>query len=201
MNDDDLRKQLRAFDAPPASEATRGRAKHRALLALGQPGSLTGMETSRHGLLVWGSLVVAALALVLEIFAHQNSTHPLHLSAENLVADRTILQQTEQLFPGQVEAVVQRDGKTDLAIADAPVVGEHQPVLVIFQRGRESIRVLSYSGHRFCLDLGAAHSCFEILESGGGGFILESDNRVWTSAQHPVIDGFEVRAQNLVASR
>ena len=147
---------------------------------------------------VWRWRGVVAVALIIGCLPLLVPRH--HSAPENLADDRKILDQVAKLFPNQVDAVVQRNGKTDLSLTDSSTLGSDQPVVVVFQRGKESIRVLSYSGHHVCLDLGNVHSCFEILETPNGGVILESDKGAWLSAQHPVVDGYSVRAHVLEAS-
>jgi hypothetical protein len=48
--------------------------------------------------------------------------------------------------------------------------------------------------------LGATHNCFDILETPSGGVILEGQDQVWLASQHPVVNGYAVRAQSLEAS-
>lgn len=183
---------------PSSQESVRARAKHRALIAYEQRNTQQRDEsaTARSR---WGWYVAGSLALILGmlplVFPGQH-----RLGAENLANDREVLRQMEQLFPNQIDAVVQRNGKTDLALADSPGVGGAQPLVVVFQRGKESIRVLSYSGHRVCLDLGGKTSCFDLLETPNGGVILEGTDRAWIASQHPVVQGYSVRAQTLEAS-
>jgi hypothetical protein len=114
--------------------------------------------------------------------------------------DREVLHQVEKLFPNQINAVVEENGKVDLLIAQSPMMGFDQPVLLVFKRGRDSIRVLSYSGHHVCLMLDKTENCFEILATPTGGIILESDDKVWLASEHPKVAGYSVRAQTLEAS-
>ena len=165
MKDDDLRRHLHKLRVPEGSETARARARHRALIAFRQGGSMRAEEPAWKGF-VWRWRGVIALAFVMGLlpvffFKHRNTS-------ENLANDRQILQQMEKLFPNQVDAVVDRNGKVALSIAQSPVVGSDQPVVVVFKRGHESIRVLSYSGHRVCLMLGKKQNCFEILATPTG---------------------------------
>jgi hypothetical protein len=213
MKDDELRQNLQRLRVPEASASARARARHRALIAFEQGGFKSPEESVwRKFVLNWGG-AMALLVIMgsLSYFLLQPRPVPENFSGwaivqqhrsvpENLSNDRKILRQMEVLFPGEVDAVVQKNGKTDLSIAQAPVLGSDQPLVVLFQRGQESIRVLSYSGHRVCIDLGATHNCFDILETPDGGVILESVNKVWLASQHPVVDGYVVRAQTLASS-
>jgi hypothetical protein len=197
MNDDDLRQRLHKLRVPEASESARARARHRALIAFQQGGSMRAEESAWKGF-VWRWRAAIALALVVGFLPFLFLKH--RNTSENLANDRQILKQMEKLFPNQVNAVVERNGKVDLSIAQSPVVGADQPVLVVFKRGRESIRVLSYSGHRVCLMLGKKQNCFEILATPAGGVILEGEDKVWLASEHLEVAGYSVRAQSLEAS-
>jgi hypothetical protein len=196
-DDDDLRRQLHKLSVPEASKSARAHARHRALIAFQQGGSMPLEEPLGKGF-VWSWRGAVALALVLGLLPFllpKDRANP-----ENLANDREILQQVEKLFPNQVNAVVEVNGKVDLSIAQSPVVGSNQPVLLVFKRGEESIRVLSYSGHRVCLMLGKARDCFEILATPTGGVILEGESQVWLASDQPHIAGYSLQAQTLEVS-
>lgn len=196
-HDDDLRQQLHKLRVPEVSEPSRARARHRALIAFQQGGATSLEEPARKGF-VWHWSGTVALVFVLGLLPFLLLKH--HITSENLANDRELLQQVEKLFPNQVNAVVEENGKVDLSIAQSAVVGSDQPVLLVFKRGQESIRVLSYSGHRVCLMLGKTRDCFDILATSTGGVILEGEDRVWLASEHPHIAGYSVRAQSLEAS-
>jgi hypothetical protein len=213
MNDDELQKRLRALKVPEASELARARANHRALIAFQQPDSSRAKRPGLYGA-VWnwrtavgGSVIIAVVAFFYPRFPTpiNLTTYPdyevqHHRVMDNVTKDRQILRQVEQLFPNQVNAVVEQNGKVDLSIAQSPVVGSDQPVLLVFKRGQESIRVLSYSGHRVCLMLGNKQDCLEILATPTGDVILESEKNVWLVSEHSEVAGYSVRAQTLEAS-
>jgi hypothetical protein len=197
MNDDDLQQRLHKLRVPEASESARARARHRALIAFQQGDSMQPAEPMQKGF-IWRWRAVVVLAVVIGLLPFLFLKH--HPASENLANDRQILQQMEKLFPKQINAVVEENGRVDLSIAQAPVVGSDQPVLVVFKRGQESIRVLSYSGHRVCLMLGKTQNCFEILATPTGGIILEGEDKVWLASENPEVAGYSVRAQSLEAS-
>ncbi len=197
MNDNELRRQLRPFNVPPASDAARERARHGALIAFQQGSSAPVEKISTRGFIwLWPAaatlVVVVALALICLPKHHNDS--------ENLANDRQMLRQVEDLFPDQVNAVVEDHGKVDLSISQTPVVGSDQPVLLVFQRGHDTIRVLSYSGHRLCVMLGQTENCFEILATPNGGVILEGKDQAWLATERTQISGYSLRAQTLEAS-
>ncbi len=196
MNDDELQQRLHKLPTPEPSEAGRERARHRALIAFQQRDSAQPVKSARQGFR-WNWRHAVALALILgAVPPFFRNAH----NSENLANDRQILQQTEKLFPNQVNAVVEQNGKIDLSIADSPVVGSDQPVLLLFKRGHDTIRVLSYSGHRVCLMLGKTQNCFEILATPTGGVILEGADQVWLGSEHPKVAGYSLRAQMLASS-
>jgi len=197
MNDDDLRQHLWKLRVPPASESTRDRAKHRAMIAFQQGGSIRPEEPARNGF-VWlwrGAIALVFVSGLLSLLFLKPRN-----SLENLADDQQVLRQVEKLFPEQVNAVVEENGKVDLSIAQSPVVGSDQPVLVVFRQGNDTIRVLSYSGHHVCIMLGKTQNCFEILATPTGGVILEGEDEVWLTTEHPEVAGYSVRAQTLEAS-
>lgn len=213
MNDDDVQKQLRAFKAPEPSESAQTRARHRALIAFQQPGSNRERQPGiKNAIWNWrmavgGAVIIAVVALFaprfpapLDLTASPDFKVQQHRALESVGNDRQILRQMEQLFPNQINAVVERNGKVDLSIAESRVVGSDQPLLVIFKQGDNTIRVLSYSGHRVCLMLGKARKCFEILATPTGNVILEGEDKVWLASEHPEVFGYSVRAQTLEAS-
>ena len=196
MNDVRLREILNRWPIPAPSDSARARARHRALLALQLPGPGEPAQNETSGSL-WRwryALVMVALVSMLALVYPRTSSQ-----AEDIAGDRQILRQMQQLFPNQVDAVVVENGKVELSIAQSSTVGSDQPVVVVFKRGEDSIKVLSYSGHRICLALGGKHNCFDILAAAGGGVILEAENQVWLSSNHPVVAGYSVRAQMLGA--
>ena len=67
MKDDDLRQHLHKLRAPEASESARARARHRALIAFQQGGSMQAEEPAWKGF-VWrwrGAIVLAFVMGVL----------------------------------------------------------------------------------------------------------------------------------------
>lgn len=194
MKDNDLRQRLHKFRAPEASESVRARARHRALIAFQHGGSMPTEEPVRMGF-CWRWRGAVVLAVALGVLPFLVLRHP--GTSESLANDRQMLQQTEKLFPNEVNAVVEINGKVDLSISQSPEVGSDQPLLVIFKQGDNTIRVLSYSGHRVCLMLGKTENCFEILATPTGNVILEGENKVWLASEHPQVAGYSVRAQSL----
>jgi len=194
MNDETLRRELRGSIAPSPSAAARGRALHRALVALEQAPSVETDEGRDS--LAWrlGYAVTILVVLAVVLSWHHSKT-----GDESLAVDREMIRQMDKLFPGQVDAIVEKDGKIDLTIAQTPVIGPDQPLLLIFRHGSETIRVLSYSGHHLCLSLGRQRDCFEVLATPTGGVILEDEKQAWLASDHPVVEGYRVQACALPA--
>lgn len=116
---------------------------------------------------------------------------------EDSFAWQRTLQELEALFPGQVNAVIERDGQVDVELAEAHAGGTGQPIVVEFVQGSRVLRVLSYSGRQVCVDLGGAKACFEPLVTAEGSVILSGEDFLWTS-EHPVTrEGYRVEARFL----
>jgi hypothetical protein len=196
VNDDELRRVLSGLRIPSVSDAARARARHRSVLALGRTEAEPTVKPSE---LLW-KWTAGALALALAfVLAWQFFSRPPVLR-ENIVADQKFLQQLQALFPRQVNAVVEDNGKVDLSVAQSPEVGSDQPIVILFRRQGQLIRVLSYSGHEFSLPLDGHEHRFEILATASGAVIIEEDNKAWLAASKPEIAGYSVRAQTLEAS-
>jgi hypothetical protein len=194
MNDESPNGQLRAFAVPAPSEAARSRARHRALLAFREKGSLAKEATT--GSLFWRHPWAGLVATVIVVIAVTIWLRP-RGSTENLASDRKMLEEVEQLFPHQLNAIVQKGDQTDLSVTQVNEVGGDQPVLLVFKRGNEIVRVLSFSGHRVCVPLGTDERCFEILETADGGVILEGKDDVLLASRHPMVAGYALQARTL----
>jgi hypothetical protein len=196
VSDDELRRLLSSLKVPAASDAARERARYRSALVLGIAEAAPKATPAE---LFW-KLTAGALAIALTcvlawmVFLRSLTTH------EDVATDQKILEQMQALFPRQVDAIVEDNGKIDLSVAQSPEVGTDQPIVVVFQRQGRLIRVLSYSGHKFSLPLDGREHHFEILATSEGGVILEENAEAWLVAGSPKIAGYSVRAQTLEAS-
>jgi hypothetical protein len=197
MKEDSLHQRLNNLAVPKASESARSRARHRALIAFEQRDFDVSKPVANNAHVLNWRYVVAliGLGLIASFFFHRP-----HAAKENLAYDRQILGQMEKLFPNQVDSVVEENGKIDLSVTQTSTVGSDQPVLVVFRKNAQSIRVLSYSGHHVCVALGKEHRCFDILATPSGGVILEADDKVWLNSERPVVAGYSIHAQTLEAS-
>ena len=195
MKEDSLRRHLKQLTVPAASESARSRARHRALIAFQQVGSSSPEPSA--GRFAWRWVWVSALVGIVAIsfFYHRPRA-----ATENLANDRQMLRQMEMLFPGQVDSVVEQNGKVDVSVAQSSLVGSQQPVVMVFRKDAQSIHVLSYSGHHVCVLLGKERRCFDVLATPTGSVILESDDKVWVTSQPVVVGGYSVQAQTLEAS-
>ncbi len=195
MSDDQLRQRLNRLQVPRASDSARGRAKHRALIALQSADSAAAGTAEKKVAWKWIGAATAVCAVALLAFLPRSQA-----PAENLANDRQLFRQIEMMFPGQVNSVVEQNGHVDLSIAQSSLVGSQQPVLMVFRKDSQSIRVLSYSGHRVCVPLGKEHCCFDVLAGPNGSVILEGDDNVWVTSHPVVVAGYSVQAQTLEAS-
>jgi len=195
VNDNELRRRLHGLRVPMASVAARERARHRAARALGRDTTGTDAPGNRFTW-QWAGALAVLVAFVLVWHVRPRTSTP----EEDVATDQRILQQMQTLFPRQVNAVVEDNGRVSLAIAQSPEVGSDQPVVVLFRQNGRTIRVLSYSGHKVCLPLGGEERCFEILATAAGGVIIEGADKVWLASGKPEIAGYSVQAQTLEAS-
>ncbi|AHF91132.1 hypothetical protein OPIT5_13865 [Opitutaceae bacterium TAV5] len=239
MNDNDLKKHLSALAPPVPDASVRENARLAALGALaGDAASvadagrtLATMPGSRDRSDIGGlcrrrgfrELFPAAAALVATlvilgvfIWRPAGPSAPGARDGRNAAAlpvddAREMLAQVEKLFPGQLNAVIERNGAVRIEVSEpssiparssaatvtvAPLT-DSQPLVVQLQRGTERLRVLSYSGRSVCLDLNGSRVCFDVLATADGGVLLAGADFLWSPA-HPVrVAGYEIRARSL----
>lgn len=197
MDDKELRDQLRKLSIPEPSDTARERARHRALLAF-QHGGVEDKASHRPWMrtMAWCSGMAAVLALVAILFLRSTSKAEM----DSLAKDRETLKQTEVLFPGQLNALIERDGKIRIELADRPSSPNDQPVLIQFKQNGRSFRVLSYSGRRVCVEVNGKSVCFEALVTGNDTVILSGDNFVWSSQNPTALAGYRVEAHALAST-
>jgi len=192
MNDQELQNHLKRLPVPKPSESARARALDRALVALrhAEAGSRPASPAPAWWrLLAFGGLAAGVLAVGLWSLA------PQRLNPRAQTAWAETLRQMETLFPGQLNAVIERDGAIELDVAARPAPASEQPVLVEFSHGGEVLRVLSYSGRRVCVNLGGTPACFEALVTGEGNVILTGEDFLWDSRKPEPVAGHHVEAR------
>ena len=152
----------------------------------------------RHGLgwrkaLAFG---VTAVGVVLVCICGLQTSDP---AGENF-PERKLLAEMEALFPGQLDGVISSGGNVslDLALTASDVKKEAlQPLAITFQRGKQIVRVLGYSGRRVCVNLAGRKRCLEPLVTAEGKVIVEGDDFLWTDARPMTVAGYKLEARTL----
>ncbi len=187
MTDDDLRQGLRKLPAPPpADDAARERARHRALMAFGAQQSIP--DRAPFPWRNWGfaTAIVLLAALFLRPQARTQRTN-----------DAALLAQTEALFPGQLDAVIERGTDVQIELDAEPTAVSDQRLWIEFRRGTERVRILGYSGRRACIEIDGRKVCFEPLLDERDGVILTGDDFLWRSGQRNSVAGWQIAAARL----
>lgn len=208
MSDLDLRTALSALRAPAPSEAVSARALHRATIALAAncstPAPRHRFTLSTSFLRTFGSVAAACLLLALGIWSTRPSLAPnTDQALAAPFASREFLAELQALFPGQLNALIDRDGTLSLDLADAsslPPASADQAVIIELNRAGLRLRVLAYSGRAVRLDLGGVTLGLDPLITSDGDILLAGDNFVWSSA-HPTasaaLPGWHIAARPL----
>ena len=188
MNDEFLKRRLAQFKVPEPDEQARERALQRALIALKNAPAAAPQPS------LWCWLTPALGCVAVALLVVWWGGRP---AGDNVLAWQRTLREVEMLFPGQINAVIERNGAVDLELSEGASGGTSQPVVVEFVRGRSVLHVLSYSGRKVCVELDGDTACFEPLITAEGRVILAGEDFLWT-AEHPVSrSGYRVRAQFL----
>lgn len=194
MNDRELKDLLGSVTPPAIDAAARERALHRSTVALSQPGAGPAPERDSYRRWMAGFASAAGAALVVTVLLAVRHAPP------EGGADLRTLAQVEAVFPGQLNAVIERDGEVQLDLAGQVSPGAtDQPVIVQLESGGHRLRVLSYSGRSITLELKGARFTFEALVTSDGGVVLSGDDFVWSSTQPKSLAGYRIQARPLTA--
>lgn len=201
MNDDQLRKTLAVLRPPEPRAVERDRALYQATLALAQPRNEQTSERSWLLRTTWLVLGGVAMALVVGGLAFRGKPAAPVGAIATAGGDFHTLAQVAQLFPGQVNAVIERDDSVQLDLTnDQAPATDAQPLVVQLENDGHRLRVLSYSGRSITLKLKGTTLTFEVLVTGEGAVVLSGDNFVWSSAQSGLLAGYKVQAHTLVTA-
>ncbi len=197
MTDPDLHRLLARLPAPPpAGPAARGRAHHRALIALAQPGVAAASPSRRRRPALVASGLAAILAILFFIAVQPTRSHH-----PDVAAQRDLLLEIERSFPSHLQAVIERDGAIELVLAEQPTPPTDQRLLVEISTPRDRIRILSYSGRTVCVTVAGRPLCFELLLADNDDVIVSSDHFIWTPDHPATLAGTTLRAERLASSR
>ncbi len=205
MTDADLKKQLATLAVPSADPVAQARALHRATIALRTP-----QTTSPHGAArprsSWfgfraAATAVATLCIGLGL-GWWLAPRPAAQIAINDAGSRQLLAQLNHLFPGQLNAVIEREGALQLDLgpqANTVAAPADQALVVELHRDGRRLRILAYSGRPVRFELEGVFVRIEPLITSNGGVLLASDDFVWSSAQPAAraLDGWEIAARSL----
>lgn len=197
MNDQELKDRLNALKIPGCDERARDRALHRATVALANAeepkneARLMGWT----GRLLW--TVGCAMAAAVIFVSLQAPVPLIQPKAQELADDLKILKQMEALFPGQIDAVIQKSGAVNLELAAEQSLPSDQPILVRLISGKQSIQIMSYSGRKVCVELEGSRTCFEALLNNDGNVILNGRDFIWTPQLPVTVAGYRIEAKKL----
>lgn len=169
MNDPELRNLLLKSQAPRANEARSARALDRALIAL-RNAPIIGKNSS------WGFRVGLAAAACAACAAFVLVFH-----GESAEASARILTEMEQVFPGQLQAVILNGSQTDLRLSTFPENGlaTNQRVRVIVETANGTTEILTYSGRRICIPLKSGTLCLTPLLTAQGDVLVVTDDNAF----------------------
>lgn len=192
MTDQSLDKLLRGLQVPPPDDGARGKALDRALIALqhrGMPRS-EPVASQLWKRWLWSAGAVACALIVFLVAARSDKT--------NFAAQRSLLQQLELEFPGQLGAVIERGDDISLIIAERGAAApSDQPLVVTFRKLGRTIRVVSYSGREVCLSMDGRRLCFEMLLTDEGKVIVAGRDFLWSDQHRHRVAGYRVQAAPL----
>ena len=188
---DPLAAALSELSVPTPSPAARERALHRATIALRQSATGSISEplsfpcgSAWRGRMVLSFAFLAALSLAVLFSRRDMPDQGETLDTSSRQTEQIVLRQVEAVFGPQLNGVVQRAGAApDVCLSEdigQGAAGLAQPVVVEFTRGKDTVRVLGYSGRAVCVELAGRRTCFEPMVTGNGKVILAGEKFCWT---------------------
>jgi len=147
----------------------------------------------RNRIPVLGFLGIAALALLLGWPFRDALVHEPDASQ----SEQILLSEFAQLFPGQLRAVVARDGNIRPVLSTSPSTWQQQPLVIRLQRGQDVIRVISFSGQRVELTLDGETLAIEALVTASDQVLLIVDDRATLDSDRNSYAGYDIESQLL----
>ena len=199
MGERDIDEQLKQLLVPDAAAGTEDQAVRHALQALEQweapvvrPRGLASPAWKLAG-------ACAVLVLVLCIgLRHLFPPAPQGASwAEQVARDERVLQETLELFPDHLQAIVMENGETKIVLGEEPQFFRSQPLLVTLTRDSRTTRIVGFSGELVQAGVAQDQLTLELLVTAEGHVLLSGDDFFWSSQRPGVAGGYTIQAQPL----
>lgn len=208
MTDLELHRSLGGLCPPAPSEVVRDRALHHATLALASaraeaPESVLPQPRS----FALGFAAFASVALVLGLVTwltfRPAPSHDIARQPDAPAAE--LLAQIQELFNGQLDAVIDRNGSLQLELSALPSLDTphaDQALVLELTRGARRLRILAYSGRPVRLLLDQSEVIFSPFLTGSGKVLLAGETFAWSSATTTPapFNGWQITARPLAAN-
>ncbi len=193
-----FRDLLKAMKVPTPDAGAKEKALHRARIAFQNQESSQETQASTSTVLRWWREgLIVALALTIVLMQWYPKEEQISLSEH-----RKILKEMETLFQGQLTAVVEQGGETQVRLSsfsgESPM--KSQRVMILLEKGASHVRIMSYSGQRTSVVLNGKTVYFEPLVTGSGKIMVMGDDFLWTSDNPQKIHSYKVQVVSLETS-
>ncbi|MDR1190412.1 MAG: hypothetical protein LBK60_01940 [Verrucomicrobiales bacterium] len=195
----DFEKILNGLPVPRPDADRKERAKYHALMAFkSQTPNSKLQENSKFQITNFKTILrfcgkaalIVSVGVVLAFLTSPRHTNP----------SGKMLAQIAQLFPDQLNAVIERDGDTRIILADRadPSLTVTQPLLVSLERRGEKINILSFSGRVVRFNLDGREISLETLLTAGGHVIVSDGDFLWSRENSNRLLGYNIQARPLM---
>lgn len=204
LQDDALKARVLRWETPPLDPGRMDAALQEALAALTAPRQsafvpLRSFHPTVRAITRYAAVAMIGIALIwwlmprqARILApHEASTVAPEISLETL-------REINQLFPGQIDAIIAGPNGLDLRLSNSGIPGAtDQPVRVTLASDHERRTIITYSGRSVNIDFAGASRCITPLINGDGAVIVLTPDRVFSPAIVTSGEGFRVVATTL----
>jgi hypothetical protein len=188
-----MKELLFRLQPPPESEPVRAAALSRAQAAM------CGGRVERRSEIRWWAvaLVPAAIcAVALVAVLSGPSAPPVEVDRPDTAEVGRWIAEIEELFHGQLDAVVAEGTRVELKLRDVPVaLPTDQGIEMEFFHAGKKCRMFTFSGRRVCLAFEGRSLCVTPLIQGDGSVIVMADDQVILPFEVGTLEGIRVSAR------
>jgi len=205
MDDRELEMRLRALDVPPPQPENVEKAFDLACQAFNTTQKPTQTNRGRRPIAAASGILGIAATIALVVLLSQDApkvgVSPVKEPQAGFFSERDwrrIIAETQNLFPGRLQAVVATADDFDIQLHDEKQRTSDQPILVTLQgKDGTAVELVSFSGEVVETEIGTSRVRLDLFLSASGDVLLTGDHFFWTRRDAQGLDTLAIRAWSL----
>ncbi len=144
--------------------------------------------------LAWGFATVFCILIAFAIGHWRGQTEKEANASQDVLTNLKLVQETLEMFPGQVRAIVEDQHGLNVVLSDTNNVPPSSPLYVRVCNGKECAAVVTFSGQEIQI---AGHQMTGLSDA-RGGIILVGNDFAWSSSEPTMAkNDWKISAKNL----